>query len=102
MSQELRRHVAGHQGLGTIQGRPRTAPEEPPPCRRHGPVGVLLDQLVTGARRYYDELRARDKTHRQAVRQLANRWAGILHAVLEQGCLYDEDLAWGHRLERAA
>jgi hypothetical protein len=55
-----------------------------------------------GARRYYDELRARDKTHRQAVRQLANRWAGILHAVLEQGCLYDEDLAWGHRLERAA
>ena len=31
---------------------------------------------------------------RQAVRQLANRWAGILHEVLEQGCLYDEDIAW--------
>jgi transposase/transposase IS116/IS110/IS902 family protein len=55
-----------------------------------------------GARRYYNELRARDKTHRQAVRQLANRWAGILHAVLEQGCLYDEDLAWRHRIELAA
>jgi hypothetical protein len=47
-----------------------------------------------GARRYYDELRARDKTHRKAIRQLANRWAGILHGVLEHDCLYDEATAW--------
>ena len=31
------------------------------------------------SRRYYDELRGRGKTHRQALRQLANRWVGILH-----------------------
>jgi hypothetical protein len=47
-----------------------------------------------GARRYYDELRARDKSHRKAVRQLANRWVGILHACLERSCLYDEEIAW--------
>jgi hypothetical protein len=60
-----------------------------------------LDQwafcLITrspGARVYYDELRGRDKTHRQAVRQFANRWVGILHTCLEWGCLYDEEIAW--------
>ncbi len=55
-----------------------------------------------GARAYYDELRARDKTHRQAIRQLANRWVGILHACLEQRVNYDETIAWKHRTELAA
>ena len=47
-----------------------------------------------GARCYYDELRARGKTHRQALHQLANRWVGILHACLEREELYDEAIAW--------
>jgi transposase len=47
-----------------------------------------------GARHYYDSLRARKKTHRQATRQLANRWVGILHGCLETGSLYDESIAW--------
>jgi hypothetical protein len=47
-----------------------------------------------GARAYYDELKARDKHHRKAIRQLANKWVGILHACLENGCLYDEKIAW--------
>ena len=55
-----------------------------------------------GARAYYDELRGRDKTHRQAVRQLANRWVGILHACLEQRVNYDETIAWKHRVDLAA
>ena len=55
-----------------------------------------------GARSYYDQLRARGKTHRQAVRQLANRWVGILHACLEQGVTYDENIAWKHRVDLAA
>ncbi len=55
-----------------------------------------------GARAYYDELRARDKTHRQAIRQLANRWVGILHACLEQRVNYDETIAWKHRTDLAA
>jgi hypothetical protein len=55
-----------------------------------------------GARGYYDQLRARGKTHRQALRQLANRWVGILHACLQRGQLYDETAAWDHRQATAA
>lgn len=47
-----------------------------------------------GARRYYDALRARGKTHSQATRQLANRWVGILHACLERREVYREEVAW--------
>jgi transposase len=55
-----------------------------------------------GARHYYDTIRTRGKTHRQAIRQLANRWVGILHGCLESGSLYDEAVAWGPSEERAA
>jgi hypothetical protein len=47
-----------------------------------------------GARRYYDRLRARGKTHHQALRQLANRLVGILHACLERRERYREEVAW--------
>lgn len=47
-----------------------------------------------GARRYYDALRARGKTHRQALRQLANRWVGILHGCLAARSGYRETAAW--------
>ena len=67
------------------------------------PLADALDQWAfcsltqsPGARRYYDQLRARNKTHRQALRQVANRWVGILHTCLERHELYDEDRAWGH------
>jgi len=55
-----------------------------------------------GARSYYDQLRARGKTHRQALRQLANRLVGILHVCLERGDLYDEMVAWPVNSELAA
>jgi Transposase/Transposase IS116/IS110/IS902 family len=55
-----------------------------------------------GARAYYDELRARHKTHRQALRQLANRLVGILHACLEHHVLYDDTIAWKHRADMVA
>jgi len=47
-----------------------------------------------GARRYYDALRARGKTNHQALRQLANRWVGLLHHCLEARAVYREDIAW--------
>jgi transposase len=53
-----------------------------------------------GARRYYDTLRHRGKTHRQAVRQLANRWVGVLHGCLERRELYHEAVAWPPDQER--
>jgi Transposase/Transposase IS116/IS110/IS902 family len=55
-----------------------------------------------GARRYYDQLRARNKTHHQALRQLANRWVGILHTCLERNERYNEHLAWSHLTGAAA
>lgn len=55
-----------------------------------------------GARRYYDDLRTRGKTHHQALRQLGNRWVGILHGCLTHGTLYDEHLAWHHHAQAVA
>jgi len=43
-----------------------------------------------GARAYYDTLRARKIGHQAALRQLANRFVGILHGCLKTGSLYDE------------
>ena len=50
-----------------------------------------------GARAFYDEHRAKNETHDQALRVLANRLVGILDGCLRSRTLYDEDKAWGHR-----
>ncbi len=55
-----------------------------------------------GARRYYDQLRARNKTDNVALRALANRLVGILHGCLRTRYLYDESIAWPGVLEHAA
>ena len=55
-----------------------------------------------GARRYYDQLRARGKTHNEALRALANRLVDILHGCLRRRCLYDESVAWPPSLVEAA
>lgn len=55
-----------------------------------------------GARNYYDELRGRGKGHRQALRQLANRWVGILHGCLANHAHYQENIAWPDRVQAAA
>jgi hypothetical protein len=47
-----------------------------------------------GARAYYDALRARRQNHHAALRMLANRWVGILHACLRHRCRYVEEIAW--------
>jgi transposase len=49
-----------------------------------------------GARAYYDVIRSRDKSHEHALRQLANRWVGILHGCLDSGTAFDETTAWAH------
>ena len=55
-----------------------------------------------GARTYYQQLRARGTGHQAALRQLANRWVGILHGCLKTKSLYNEDTAWSHILTPAA
>ena len=56
----------------------------------------------SGARSFYDQRRAAGDTHHRALRALANRLVGILHGCLRHGVLYDEETAWGHRIEQAA
>jgi transposase len=66
-------------------------------------VGALNAQAFaslnasSGARAYYDELRARGIEHNDALRRLANRLVGILHGCLKTRTLYDEATAWNHR-----
>ena len=101
-----RRNYAGTSPITKASGKSRAVFAR---RSRNKRLAGALDQLAfcslissPGARRYYDEMRAREKTHRKAVRQLANRWVGILHACLERGCLYDEEVAWPTREEIAA
>jgi transposase len=55
-----------------------------------------------GARSFYDARRATGDTHNRALRALANRLVGILHGCLRHGTLYDEQIAWAHRIQFAA
>jgi transposase len=55
-----------------------------------------------GARRHYDEHRAKGNTHHQALRSLANRWVGILHGCLRSRVRYSELVAWPEAVDAAA
>ena len=101
-----RRNYAGTSPITKASGKSKVVLARHARNRR---LANALDQWAfcslsgsPGARRYYDELRAREKSHRQAVRQVANRWVGILHACLQQGVIYDEAIAWKLQLEIAA
>lgn len=56
-----------------------------------------------GARHSYRRLRQRGQTHNMAVRVIATKLVGLLHACLRDRTLYDEARAWPNALtERAA
>ena len=103
---QSRKYYAGTSPVTKASGRSRIV------LARHARNRRLADAVEQwafcslipspGARAYYDQLRARGKTHRQALRQLANRWVGILHACLQRGQLYDETAAWQHLGSAAA
>jgi transposase len=97
-SPKCRKNYAGTSPVTKASGRSRVVVAR---FARNRRLGDTCDQwafcaLTTspGARSYYDQLRARGKTHRQALRQLANRLVGILHVCLERGVHYDELVAW--------
>ena len=52
-----------------------------------------------GARAFYKRRRAAGDSHHKALRALANRWVGILHGCLDHRTRYDENTAWGHRID---
>ena len=101
-----RKNYAGTSPITKASGRSRVVLARHARNRR---LGDALNQWAfcsltqsPGARAYYDALRARDKTHHQALRQLANRWVGILHGCLDSHTLYSEDTAWPPVIDLAA
>jgi hypothetical protein len=80
----------------------------PDPCTTTGSCDALDSQAFAaltaspGARAYYDRIRAREISHRAALRQLANRLVGILHGCLKIGTHYDEAIAWSRHAETVA
>ena len=102
--QELRRHLAG---LTTASGKKNTSCS--PAYVRNRFLADACYQWAfcatnasPGARAFYDQHRAKDETHDQALRVLANRLVGILDGCLRSRTLYHEHKAWGHRASPTA
>src|SRR5260370_616272 len=82
--------------------RARRRPCWPATSTTTGSPGALYRQAFSapngspGARAYHDALRARGMAHSAALRQPANRLAGILLGCLKTPTLYDETKAWAH------
>lgn len=103
---KARKNYAGTSPITKASGRSRVALAR---FARNRRLADALDMwafcsLTTsaGARRLYDIHRAKGKTHRQALRALANRWVGILHGCLRHRLPYREDVAWPGSVEVAA
>lgn len=62
-------------------------------------AAVLHDPDVKA---YYDELRARGVGYHAALRQIGNRFVGILHGCLKTGTHYNPETAWAHRTKTTA
>ena len=100
-SARARKNYAGTSPLTLASGKKKTV------HARYIRNRHLIDALHTqafaaltaspGARAYYDELRAHDIGHNDALRRLAGRLTGILHGCIKDGSEYDEALAWSHR-----
>ena len=107
-SAKSRRNYAGTSPITVASGRKHTV------RARHVRNKRLYDALdqwafcslqnSPGAREFYDQRRAAEDEHHQALRALANRLVGILHGCLKHQTPYDEHTAWAHRtaLDRAA
>ena len=103
---KARRNYAGTSPLTIASGKKKTVHARF--IHNDHLVAAMHDQAFgaisasPGARAYYDELRAREIDHTDALRRVANRQAGILHGCLKTGTAYDEHTAWGHRSQPAA
>ena len=101
-----RRNYAGTSPLTIASGKKRAV------LARHVRNRRLYDAIdqwafcaistSPGARAFYDQHRAADDTHHQALRALGNRLVGILHGCLRHKATYDEHTAWAHRTPAAA
>jgi len=105
-SAKARKNYAGTSPITRASGKKKVA------LARFVHNDRLIDALMAqafsalksspGARAYYGKQRARGAEYNAALRQLANRLAGILHGCLKTGTLYDEATAWSHHSEKIA
>jgi transposase len=103
---KTRKNYAGNSPITKSSGKRRVV------GRRIARNRLLADAVVIwaagacnvspGARRYYDQLRARGKTHYEALRALGNRLVGLLHGCLRTRAHYSETTAWPAALDQAA
>ena len=101
-----RKNYAGQAPITRASGKTTTVLRRY--VRNQRLAGALHQQALSaltaspGARAYYDQLRARGKTHNAALRQLSNRLVGILHGCLKTHTPYNEHTAWNHHHPLAA
>jgi transposase len=98
---KCRKNYAGTSPLTVASGKKRAV------LARHIRNRRLYDALdqwalcaltnSPGARAFYDQHRAADDVHHQALRALGNRLVGILHGCLRRHTAYNENTAWAHR-----
>ena len=100
-SAKARKNYAGTSPLTIESGKKRTVHARY--IRNRHLIDALHAQAFAaltaspGARAYYDELRAKDTGHDDALRRVASRLTGILHGCVKTGREYDEAAAWSHR-----
>jgi len=98
---KARKNYAGTSPLTIQAGKKKTVHARY--IRNRHLIDALPAQALTalsvspGARGSYDDLRARETGHDDAMRRVASRLAGILHGCLKTGREYDEATAWSHR-----
>ncbi|HEX2744411.1 MAG TPA: IS110 family transposase [Streptosporangiaceae bacterium] len=104
-SAKARRNYAGTSPLTIQSGKKKTVHARY--IRNRHLIDALHAQALSsltaspGARAFYDEFRARDAGHDDAMRRVASRLVGILHGCVKAGAGYDEATAWSHRAEPA-
>jgi hypothetical protein len=102
-SAKARKNYAGTSPLTIQSGKKKTVHARY--IRNRHLIDALRAQALSalgaspGARAYYDELRAHDTGHDDALRRVAGRLAGILHGCVKTSREYDETTAWSHRPE---
>jgi hypothetical protein len=68
--------------------------------RRHDPGRVLVDLAIMIASGGDVLARAKNETHHQALRAVANRLVGLLHGCLRNRTAYDAVIAWHREVEK--
>jgi len=102
-SAKARKNYAGTSPLTIASGKKKTVHARY--IRNRHLIDALHAQALSalsaspGARAFYDDLRARETGHDDALRRVASRLTGILHGCLKTGREYDEATAWSHRAE---